>query len=76
MLYRWRLLKARKCRVGRRRHGLVVIVDFLEVNQWDRADSSMEYVETEPIDAIHRPDLQIVPVLPGTAIADQLDLGQ
>ena len=59
------LLEARKCRVGGRRHGLVVMVVLLELDGWDHADLAVEPAMVEPVDVLSGRDLELVDARPG-----------
>ena len=68
------LLEARKCRVGGRRHVLVVMVNVPEAHGRDHADLAVESSVVEPVDVFRGRDLKVVDVLPGPAVADQFGL--
>ena len=59
------LLEARKCRVGGRRHGLVVMVVLLELDGRDHADLAVEPAMVEPVDVLSGRDLELVDARPG-----------
>ena len=70
------MLEACKCRAGGRRHGLVVMVDVLELDGWDHADLVVETSVVEPVDVLGGRDLKLVDARPGAVVTDQLGLEQ
>jgi hypothetical protein len=48
----------------------------LVLDRWDEVDLAVEASEVEPIDVLGDGDLDVVDVLPGSMVADELGLEQ
>ncbi len=55
---------------------VVTVVLLLELGRWDGPDPAMQTPVVEPVDVLGDRDLEVVDVLPGPLVADQLGLEQ
>ena len=54
----------------------MTVVVVLELGGWDQADLAVQAPVVEPVDVLGDGDLEVVDVLPGALVADQLGLEQ
>ncbi len=55
---------------------VVTVVLLLELGRWDGPDPAMQTPVVEPVDVLGDRDLEVVDVLPGPLVADQLGIEQ
>ena len=55
---------------------VVTVVLLLELGRWDGPDPAMQTPVVEPVDVLGDRDLEVVDILPGPLVADQLGIEQ